>query len=107
MKGADLHEALTYKKYFGEKQCKSTPFISIKPYVGHPLAAASVFQLAYAIMMIRNETILPTLNFKQGNKDAEINITREIFLSQKIKNCLIFSMAFGGKCGGCVVSKIS
>jgi len=106
IKGADHHEALTYKEYFGEKQCKSTAFTSIKPYIGHPLAAASVFQIVYAIMMIQNEIILPTLNFQQGSKDVKMNIVKEVSLSRKIRNCLIFSMAFGGKCGGCVITRI-
>jgi 3-oxoacyl-[acyl-carrier-protein] synthase II len=103
IKGSDVHEYRGYNRCFGSKFCKEKLFTSIKPYVGHPLAAASAMQLAYAALMLKNKIILPTLNFEQTDDSVCLNIVRQIRSCETIKHALVYAHAFGGKCGACLL----
>jgi len=103
VKLSDVFECKTYLAAFGKKLCGKMLFTSIKPYIGHPLAAASAMQTIYSAIMLKEGVILPTLNFEEAGDSCGINILKEEVTPSKSRHALINSNAFGGKCGSCVL----
>lgn len=101
----DIFEAMVLNKYFGEL-LKNIPITSIKPLVGHPMAAASALQIAITALAIKEGTIPPTLNTEKILKNSNLNIVREKPIKKDIKAALVNSYAFGGKCASCVLKKV-
>ena len=100
----DFFESIALKKYFGNI-LQGIPITSIKPLIGHPLAAASAIQIAFTALAIKNSIIPHTLNTEKVTKAAPINLVRQRPLKKNIKAALINSFAFGGKCAACVLKK--
>ena len=88
----DLSEGRAIEKLFGEKQL----FSSTKAYTGHTLAAAGIVECIYSILSIQNNTIFPTLNYK--NQMSELRIRPVTFLKKnnEINAVLSNSFGFGG-----------
>jgi 3-oxoacyl-[acyl-carrier-protein] synthase II len=105
VKVSDMFENVTYKAALGEDICSNIFFTSIKPYVGHPLAAASALQIVYSALMMKNGTVLATLNFENAIDGCCLNVLREHEASGDLKYGLVNSNAFGGKCGACVIKR--
>lgn len=101
----DLFESVVLGKYFG-KDLDSIPVTSIKPMIGHPLAAASAMQVAATAMMLKNGLIVHTLNTRNVLKGSCINLLRDKPVATRAKAALVNSYAFGGKCAACVLKRI-
>ena len=89
----DLAEAVAIKNIFGNKKI---PISSLKGHIGHTLGASSVIETIATVNMIRNNTIIPTLNLIEP--DSKCN---DLFLIREKKECEVNiciknSFAFGG-----------
>lgn len=100
----DIFEAKVLKKYFGSL-IRDIPVTSIKPLVGHPLAAASALQVAVTALAIKESIIPHTLNTKTIVKGSSINLVIKKPLKRDIRVALINSYAFGGKCASSILKK--
>ncbi|MCM8790380.1 MAG: beta-ketoacyl-[acyl-carrier-protein] synthase family protein [Candidatus Omnitrophica bacterium] len=100
----DLFESVVLKACFG-KSLAEIPVTSIKPLIGHPLAAASALQIATTALAIKEGIAPHTLNTKNLFKNSNLNLIVEKPLRKNIKAALINSYAFGGKCAACVLKK--
>ena len=85
----DLSEGRAIEKLFGTKQL----FSSTKAYTGHTLAAAGIVECIYSILSIQNNTIFPTLNYK--NQMAELKIIPVINLKKNNEINIVLSNSFG------------
>ena len=100
----DRFEAYVLKKYFGSR-LKNIPLTSIKPLVGHPLAAATAIQIAVGALSIKTEKIPHTLNTKKILDNSDINLVVEKFLTKRVDTVLINAYAFGGKCAASILKR--
>jgi 3-oxoacyl-[acyl-carrier-protein] synthase II len=89
----DYYESKAITDIFGADQTK--PFITaFKPYVGHNLGGAALLETIVLLLCIKNNTILPTLNY--NNSDPRFNIslvnkTTEKIISLAMKSCCAFA----------------
>ncbi len=96
----DAAESKAIQNMFGN----TVPFSSTKPYTGHTLAAAGAIEAIFSIWALRNDTILPNLNFTTGMEDVSIRPATDI-THRPLKNVLSNSFGFGGNNVSLVFSK--
>ncbi len=83
----------------------ATPVSSIKSYIGHSMGAASILELIASFLMLRNQTILPTINFETVDSEIEINHVANAPKKTELNCILSNSFAFGGQSSSIIVSR--
>lgn len=100
----DKIESLAIKKVF-DSAGKIPAVSSIKSMLGHAMGAASALEAAACCLMIRNQKIVPTINYTSPDpdciKDCVANVARE----QKLNNVMSNAFAFGGNTSCLILSK--
>ena len=97
----DLSESRAIIRVFGD----SLPYLSsTKAYTGHTLAAAAAVEAVYSILALRNDVILPNLNFQTAMAETSIVPVTKI-LNKKLQHILSNSFGFGGNCSTIIFSK--
>lgn len=82
-------------------QLQQVPVNSLKGYYGHTLGAAGVIESVVAIHSLQQNTILPTLGFKQMGVPTPVNICSSL-QKTPLRSCLKTASGFGG-CNAAVV----
>lgn len=86
-------------KHWGEGFGTRIPLSSTKSYHGHLLGAAGALESVLSIMMIKNDTLIPTRGLTRENMDvscAEFNHVLAAPVQSKINHVLSNSFGFGG-----------
>ncbi|MDR0303371.1 MAG: beta-ketoacyl-[acyl-carrier-protein] synthase family protein [Chitinispirillales bacterium] len=100
----DASETKIAKYVFGEDAYK-IPMSSLKSMMGHTMGAASAIEAAASLLMMKNNTILPTINYENPDPECDLdyvpNIAREAELDIIISN----AYAFGGNTSAIVLKK--
>jgi 3-oxoacyl-[acyl-carrier-protein] synthase II len=93
----DKVETLSIKSVFEEK-AYSIPISSIKSMVGHCLGSAGAIEAVASILSIVYDFIPPTINYKEGDEDCNLDYVPEKYRDMKVAIVLSNSFAFGGNC---------
>ncbi len=80
---------------------QDVPVNSLKAYFGHTLGAAGLLESVITIHSMQNDTVLPSLGFKNTGVTKSINICGAV-LHTPLNNCLKTASGFGG-CNAAVV----
>jgi 3-oxoacyl-[acyl-carrier-protein] synthase II len=72
----DQFEARNIEIVFGAASC-APPVFTIKPLIGHPLAAAGPLQVISTVMAFQNKYIPPVLNFSHPDPLCPVNVLTE------------------------------
>ena len=100
----DKSETLIAKTVFG-KRAYHIPMSSIKSMIGHTMGAASAVEAAACVLMMKNSTILPTINYKDPDPLCDLdyvpNEAREAELTTVVSN----AYAFAGNCSAVILRK--
>jgi 3-oxoacyl-[acyl-carrier-protein] synthase II len=100
----DKSETKIAKVVFGENAYK-IPMSSLKSMLGHTMGAASAIEAAASLLMMKNNTILPTINYETPDPECDLdcvpNKPREAELNVVISN----AFAFGGNTSAIVLKK--
>jgi 3-oxoacyl-[acyl-carrier-protein] synthase-1 len=80
---------------------QSVPTNSLKGYYGHTLGAAGLIESIVSIQSLKENSVLPTLGFKNMGVTNPLNICTKL-LSGNFKNCLKTASGFGG-CNAAVI----
>ena len=100
----DKSETLIAKEVFG-KRAYEIPMSSIKSMIGHTMGAASAIEAIACILMMKNNTILPTINYKDPDPFCDLdyvpNTAREAELTTVVSN----AYAFAGNCSAIILRK--
>ena len=100
----DKAETKVAKAVFGENAHK-IPMSSLKSMLGHTMGAASAIEAAASLMMLKNNRILPTINYSEKDPECDLdyvpNDSREAELNVIISN----AYAFGGNTSAIVLKK--
>lgn len=90
----DKGETLIAKTVLGEYAAK-IPMTSIKSMLGHTMGAASAIEAAACVLMIQNNTILPTINYTEFDPDCDLdyvpNEARKAQLNTVVSNAFAFA----------------
>ncbi len=103
-KANDKAESLVSKVVLGD-HAYNAPMISVKSMLGHTMGAASAIEAAACLLMMKNNTILPTINYETPDPECDLdyvpNVAREAELNTVISN----AYAFGGNTSAIVLKK--
>ncbi|MDR2887300.1 MAG: beta-ketoacyl-ACP synthase II [Bacteroidales bacterium] len=102
----DISETKAIIDVFGEHAYKLN-ISSTKSMTGHLLGAAGAIEAIAAIMAIKNDTVPPTINFKEPdeNIDQKLNLTLNKAQSRKVNFAMSNTFGFGGHNASVVIKK--
>jgi 3-oxoacyl-[acyl-carrier-protein] synthase II len=90
----DKGETLIVKRVLGDK-AKTTPVTSLKSMLGHTMGAASAIEAAACALMIKHQTVLPTINYCEPDPECDLdyvpNQPRQMKLDVVISNAYAFA----------------
>lgn len=78
---------------------------SIKSMIGHSLGASAAIEAVACLLMIKNNMIVPTVNFEQSDEDCPIDCVPNVSRKMKVDNIISNSFAFGGNNSSLVISR--
>lgn len=97
----DRAETKAIKNVFGQQAYK-IPVSSTKSMIGHSLGAAGGIEAVVSSLVIKNQFIPPTINYK--HKDPECDLDYVPNEGRKAKVSTVLSNSFGfGNCNACIV----
>jgi 3-oxoacyl-[acyl-carrier-protein] synthase II len=102
----DKSETLIAKTVIGERAYK-VPMSSLKSMLGHTMGAASAIEAIACVLMLKHNTVLPTINYKDPDPLCDLdyvpNEAREMELNTVISN----AYAFAGNTSAIVLRKFN
>lgn len=103
--GTKLNDQVESKAIANVFRACATPVSSMKSLIGHSMGAASILELIASLLMMKEQTILPTINFEV--QDCEIDINHVINTPQRagLNYILSNSFAFGGQSSSVIISR--
>lgn len=100
----DKSETVVAKEVLGERAYK-VPMTSLKSMLGHTMGAASAIEAIACILMLKHNTVLPTINYNDADPlcdlDCVPNKAREMELETVVSN----AYAFAGNTSAIVLRK--
>jgi len=100
----DKTETFIIKAVFGDRANK-IPVSSLKSMIGHTMGAASAIEAVACCLMIRNNTILPTINYSEPDPDCDLDYVPNTARSAKVNRIVSNAYAFGGNTSALVLGK--
>jgi 3-oxoacyl-[acyl-carrier-protein] synthase II len=91
----DLMETNAIKRVFG-KYAYKIPVSSIKSMLGHSFGAAGALEIATCALILTNNTVPPTINYKTPDPECDLDYVPNTARHKKIDITLSNSFAFGG-----------
>jgi 3-oxoacyl-[acyl-carrier-protein] synthase II len=81
------------------------PMSSIKSMLGHTMGAASAIEAAACAMMIRNNVMLPTINYKDPDPECDLDCVPNTSREAEVNTVISNAYAFAGNCSALVLRK--
>ncbi|MGD9201020.1 MAG: beta-ketoacyl-[acyl-carrier-protein] synthase family protein [Chitinispirillia bacterium] len=100
----DKSETLIAKRVFGKK-AYDIPMSSIKSMLGHTMGAASAIEAIACILMLKNNTILPTINYENPDPLCDLDYVPNIARKTEIKTAVSNAYAFAGNTSSIILRK--
>jgi 3-oxoacyl-[acyl-carrier-protein] synthase-1 len=99
----DLTEGIAIERIFGE----NVPMVSsTKPFTGHTLGAAAAVEAVISILCIRNNMVVPNLNFQEKIDELHFEPVKEIRFDTPLRHVLSNSFGFGGNDSTLILSAV-
>jgi 3-oxoacyl-[acyl-carrier-protein] synthase II len=102
----DIAETKAIKKVFGDHARKMN-VSSTKSMTGHLLGATGAVEAIASILAVINDTIPPTINFKNPDPDCDLNYTFNTPQKRKVEIVLSNAFGFGGHNTSIIFKKYS
>lgn len=103
----DKGETLAIKQAFGEDLAKKLAVSSTKAMTGHLLGAAGAVELIFSILTVKEDYILPTINYQQADPNCDLDIVPNVGREQEVHYAMSNSLGFGGHNAAVLVGKYS
>ncbi|MCM1133700.1 MAG: beta-ketoacyl-[acyl-carrier-protein] synthase family protein [Ruminococcus flavefaciens] len=91
----DKYETTAIRNFFGER-ASEIPVSSIKPSIGHTLAAGGVLEAIATIKAIETGIIPPTVHFDEADPELNLDFVPNTARKKNISTALSNSFGFGG-----------
>jgi len=101
---ADRKETNAIKLLF-EEQAKKVPISTIKSVMGMPFGASSGFQTIASLLMIENQTVIPTMNLETPDPECDLDYIPNKARQTIVNTTLVNSMGLGGNNAVLVLKK--
>ncbi len=100
----DRIETKIIKKVFKER-AKEVPMSSIKSMIGHTMGAASAIEAVLCALVVKNNKIPPTINFKIPDPECDLDYVPNVYRECKVDVALSNAYAFGGNDAALLIGK--
>jgi len=101
----DKSETLIAKEVFGKRAYK-IPMTSLKSMLGHTMGAASAIEAAACVLMIKNNTILPTINYENPDPLCDLDYVPNEAREAELTTVVSTAYAFAGNTSALILRKI-
>jgi 3-oxoacyl-[acyl-carrier-protein] synthase II len=91
----DKFETLAIKKVFGD-HAQKLPVSSTKSMIGHCLGAAGAVELVATAMTVKNDIVLPTINYEVPDPDCDLDYVPNEPRNMVVDVAMSNSFGFGG-----------
>jgi 3-oxoacyl-(acyl-carrier-protein) synthase len=91
----DVKEARVLKQAFGPF-VTSVQVSSIKGVIGHPIAAAGIFQIAATCLAARDGIVPPTANLEDVDADCDLSHVSKVARRMPVRRAIVTSYGYGG-----------
>ena len=91
----DKFETLAIKKVFGSRACE-IPVSSTKSMTGHLLGAAGGVEGVIIALVLKNDIIPPTINYKEKDEECDLNYVPNVSIKKEVSYAMSNSFGFGG-----------
>jgi 3-oxoacyl-[acyl-carrier-protein] synthase II len=91
----DKFETLAIKKVFGD-YARKLPISSTKSMIGHCLGAAGAVELVATAMTVKNDIVLPTINYEVPDPDCDLDYVPNEPRNMTVDVAMSNSFGFGG-----------
>jgi len=99
----DKNECAAIQEVFGERFAR-IPISSIKSMIGHTMGAASALEAITCVLVVRDDTIPPTINYETPDPECCIDCVPNVARKQTVRIAMNNSYAFGGN-NACLIIK--
>lgn len=100
----DRAECAAIQQVFGPRY-RTIPVSSIKSMLGHTMGAASALEAVACALIVKRDTIPPTINFETADEECDIDCVPNQARKQAVNIALNNSYAFGGNNASLVIKK--
>jgi 3-oxoacyl-[acyl-carrier-protein] synthase II len=100
----DKSETVIAKKVLGDHAYK-TPMVSIKSMLGHTMGAASAIEAAACALMIKHNTILPTINYSEPDPECDLDCVPNEARQSELNTVVSNAYAFAGNTSAIVLRR--
>ena len=100
----DKAETLAIKRVFGD-YAKEIKINASKSIIGHSSGGAGAMEAIACVKSIQTQTIHPTINLINEDKDCDLDYTPQKSVKTKIEHALSNSFGFGGQNSCIIISK--
>lgn len=91
----DVSETEAIKTAFGDS-ARKIPISSIKSMIGHQVGASGATEAVACLLMIQNQTIVPTINLENPDPRCDLDYVPLVPREAKLKRVISNSFGFGG-----------
>ncbi|MBH37544.1 beta-ketoacyl-[acyl-carrier-protein] synthase II [bacterium] len=91
----DMNETAAIKSIFKD-YAYDIAISSTKSITGHLLGAAAAIEAIASILMIKNNCVIPTINYSTPDPDCDLNYTPNKVINKQINTIMSNSFGFGG-----------
>lgn len=99
-----IAEYQALRHIFG-KGADELPVYSMKGQMGHLIAACGAMEMLGVIYSLRNQVVLPTVNYREKDPEAPLFVVKDKPLSKPIRYILKLNAAFGGQNTALILKK--
>ena len=100
----DKSETIIAKEVFG-KRAYHVPMSSLKSMIGHTMGAASAIEAVACVLMIKNSTILPTINYQKPDPLCDLDYVPNKARKAELNTVVSNAYAFAGNTSAIVIGK--
>jgi 3-oxoacyl-[acyl-carrier-protein] synthase II len=100
----DKSETIIAKEVFGKK-AYDIPMSSVKSMLGHTMGAASAIEAIACVLMLKNNTILPTINYENSDPLCDLDCVPNNARKTEIKTVISNAYAFAGNTSSVILRK--
>jgi 3-oxoacyl-[acyl-carrier-protein] synthase II len=101
----DKTETVIIKEVFGNR-AKELPMSSIKSMLGHTMGAAAAIEAAACALMLKNQTVLPTINYSEPDPECDIDCVPNNARAMQLGTVISNAYAFAGNTSSLVLGTL-
>lgn len=102
----DRLETKAIKDLFGETS-RNISITANKSMLGHGVGAACAMAVIAAVLIIKNNLVVPTINYEHQDPECDLDYTVNTVRRREVNNVMVNSYGFGGNNGSVIISRFN